>query len=369
MESDSFSYPSGNAYAAHNSSVPTAEDIREMTADNCPRVLLVGLKRSGKTSIMETVFHLSSPDNSLHLDSGLRPVAWPLKSVPSIVFVDVPGSLDLDEISDAEAEQVYGGTVSIVFVVDAMTGDSIRTNSIFKLCTIARRAVAINPQINIEVLIHKLDNQSVQFKTQIQRMFEGYVQEEDYESHLGDVTFIYHVTSVFNTSIQVALSKIVQRLIPQYSTFENLLSTFLTKSESHQVYLVDLSSRLYFAKDNGALDPDMYDLSIHYIDLMDDILKQQDRDFRGTPDAEEGIGIVELEDDLVLSYTAVNQYVGIINAFFGSTVKCLPVVEYNLQTLRLSLQETLAYQEQSLEKQKQRYRQRRLSSHRDGLSD
>ncbi|KAJ1980720.1 GTP-binding protein gtr2 [Dimargaris xerosporica] len=264
--------PSGYMYSAN---LPTPEDIECMISNNVPRLLFIGLKRSGKTSILNTVCHQKSPQGTFHLDGSTRVERFELLSICNITFVDIPGSLDLERLSDEDTELIFGGTVAIVFVIDAMTSDRLKSNSVMKLCSIAKKASAVNPNINCEVLIHKLDSQTIQFKTQIQRMFERHVQDESYETKL-DVIFTYHVTSIFNCSIHVALSKILQKLVPQSSTFEALLSNFVERSDSIQAYLVDLSSRLFFAKDSGALDPDVYELVIHYVDLMEDIVKQQE---------------------------------------------------------------------------------------------
>ncbi|KAJ1981458.1 GTP-binding protein gtr2, partial [Dimargaris cristalligena] len=229
-------------------------------------------------------------------------------------------------------------------------------------------ALDINSAIGIEVLIHKLDSQTIQFKTQIQRMFEMYVQDEDYESNLSDTHVSYHVTSIFNCSIHIALSKIIQKLVPQAATFESLLSSFLAKSESHQVYLVDLTSRLYFAKDNVALDPDFYELVIHYNDLMEEIMKQQRRDIRGSPGASSSTGLVEMDDGLVLSYIAVSPLIGIFNVFSSTSMTRFPIIEYNLQSLRKSLVETLDYQDQQLDAHLNRFRTRHPMSPRSSAS-
>ncbi|KAJ1654304.1 GTP-binding protein gtr2 [Dispira simplex] len=341
-----------------SSTLPSTEDIQNMVSNHVPRLLLLGLKRSGKTSILDIVFRQGNPEQTLHFDGSLRVERFQLESICNITFVDVPGSLDLTDLSDEDAELIFGGNVSIVFVIDAMTSDRLKSMSVMKLCTVAKRAFAINPNVNLEVLIHKLDSQTIQFKTQIQRMFERHIQEEAYDMRLYNAMFSYHVTSIFNCSIQIALSKIIQKLVPQVDTFESLLSSFVEKSDSHQVYLMDLGSRLFFAKDSGPLDPDIYELTINFFDLMEGLVEQQHRQLRNDPDAAVATAVVELDDNLYISYAAVNTRVGIMNVFRNTPMNRSSVIEYNLRSLRRSLQEALTYQEQQQLVQLHRFRQR-----------
>lgn len=76
-------------------------DMNECTAaseseDQKPRILLMGLRRSGKSSIQKVVFHKMSPNETLFLESTNKIVKDDINNSSFVQFTiwDFPGKFD-----------------------------------------------------------------------------------------------------------------------------------------------------------------------------------------------------------------------------------------------------------------------------------
>lgn len=88
------------------------------------------------------------------------------------------------------------------------------------------KAVSVNPSINIEVFVHKVDGLSDDYKIDAQRDIQQRTSDELADVGLENVQLNFHMTSIFDHSIFEAFSKVIQKLIPQLPTLENLLNIF-----------------------------------------------------------------------------------------------------------------------------------------------
>lgn len=81
----------------------------------------------------------------------------------------------------------------------------------------------------------------------------------------------YHLTSIYDHSIYEALSRVVQRLIPQLPTLENLLNVLVSTCSMEKAYLFDVVSKLYISTDSGPVDMQSVELCSDMIDVVLDV--------------------------------------------------------------------------------------------------
>lgn len=104
----------------------------------------------------------------------------------------------------------------------------------------------------------------------------------------SSINVFYHLTSVFDTSIYEALSKVTQKLLPEQGMLERLLdmlcqvsivSNFRTdelmwvslqQCSMEKAFLFDTMSKVYIATDSSPLDNQTYIICSDYIDLVGD---------------------------------------------------------------------------------------------------
>jgi len=81
----------------------------------------------------------------------------------------------------------------------------------------------------------------------------------------------YHLTSIYDYSIFEAFSKVIQKLIPQLDTLQNLLDTLVNSSGMSKAYLFDILSKIYVASDTRPIDMEVYEMCSDYIDVIVDL--------------------------------------------------------------------------------------------------
>ena len=92
-----------------------------------PRILLMGLRRSGKSSIQKVVFHKMSPNETLFLESTNKIVKDEISNSSFVQFQiwDFPGQVDFFD-PNFDCEMIFGGCGALVFVIDAQVSFLIR---------------------------------------------------------------------------------------------------------------------------------------------------------------------------------------------------------------------------------------------------
>lgn len=91
-----------------------------LTGDVKPRVLLMGLRRSGKSSIQKVVFHKMSPNETLFLESTNKICREDVSSSSFVSFQiwDFPGQIDFFDPT-FDYEMIFRGTGALIFVIDS----------------------------------------------------------------------------------------------------------------------------------------------------------------------------------------------------------------------------------------------------------
>jgi len=167
-----------------------------------------------------------------------------------------------------------GGPTSLIFVVDAQ--DEPYDLVLQSFTSVVTRALQVNPQITVEVFINKVDGElflSDESKYDCRRDIMTQVTDELNDAGIpdGSLAIRYHLTSIYDHSIYEALSRVVQRLIPQLPTLENLLNVLTATCSMEKAYLFDVVSKLYISTDSGPVDMQSVELCSDMIDVVLDV--------------------------------------------------------------------------------------------------
>ncbi|KAL7752764.1 GTP-binding protein gtr2 [Sorochytrium milnesiophthora] len=242
-----------------------------------PRVLLMGLRRSGKTSIQKVVFHKMAPNETLFLESTTKMGIEMVNSFMQFTVADFPGQIDFTDTTTFDVEAIFGETASeitsgcgaVVFVIDAQDE---YYEALQRLYLTISTASKYNPNIFFEVFIHKVDGLSEEVKIETQRDIHQRVTDELLDLGLLDNIHLgFYQTSIYDHSIYEAFSKVVQKLIPQLPTLENILNALCSNSNVEKAFLFDTFTKIYIATDSSPVDMQSYELCSDMIDVMIDI--------------------------------------------------------------------------------------------------
>lgn len=169
-----------------------------------------------------------SPNETLFLESTNKIVKDDINNSSFVQFQiwDFPGQIDFFDAS-FDSDMIFGGCGALVFVIDARD-DYIE--ALTKLNQTVTKAYKVNSRIKFEVFIHKVDGISDDLKMETQRDIHQRATDDLADAGLDQILLNFHLTSIYDHSIFEAFSKVVQKLIPQLPTLENLLNILVSVS-------------------------------------------------------------------------------------------------------------------------------------------
>ncbi|KAL3815680.1 hypothetical protein ACHAXA_006573 [Cyclostephanos tholiformis] len=314
-------------------------DFDDPRIASLPRILLMGPRRAGKTSIQRVVFHKMSPHETLfRLEATQTLERAVVDHTPLCRFTiwDFPGEQyeyghggaggvggggggvspgtgggmnvinkdggveryanedgggDVDggnNNSNAQQQQqqqhandpgddddqIFAMATALIFVLDAQ--DEPYDHVLQSFTDTVTRAVRANPTIAVEVFVHKVDGElflSDEAKYDCRRDVMQQVADElaDAGFSRDAIPISYHLTSIYDHSVFEALSRVVQRLIPELPTLEHLLNVLVSTCSMEKAYLFDVASKLYISTDSSPVDMQSVELCSDMIDVVLDV--------------------------------------------------------------------------------------------------
>ncbi|CAD5114849.1 DgyrCDS3885 [Dimorphilus gyrociliatus] len=336
-----FGYSSGGEYDVNGAGTLVSEEK--------PRILLMGLQGSGKSSIQKVVFHKMSPNETLFLENTTKIVKDDVSNSSFVQFQiwDFPGQIDfLDPSFDSET--IFGGCGALIFVIDAQDEYSVALD---KLLVTLSKAYAVNSNIRFEVFIHKVDGLSEDNKIETQGEIHQKTNQDLMHSKLDNINVCFYLTSIYDHSIFEAFSKVVQKLIPQLPTLENLLNIFISNSGIDKAFLFDVVSKIYIATDSSAVDMQSYELCCDMIDVVIDvscIYGCKDETENGAFD-EQSSSIIKLNNNTVLYLREVNKFLALVCIMREDSFEKQGIIDYNFHVFRQAIQEVFNIHRKTLE--------------------
>lgn len=313
--------------------------------DGRPKILLMGLRRSGKSSIQKVVFHKMSPNETLFLESTNKIVKEPVANSSFVQFSiwDFPGQIDfLDEEYDMES--IFGGTGAMIFIIDAQD-DYVEAAS--KLVATVIKIQSINPSIHCEVFIHKVDSLSDETKMEVQRDIHSRSLDEIMAEHGSPIPLSFYLTSIYDRSIFEAFSKVVQKLIKQLPTLENLMNMFIQHSNAEKAFLFDVVSKIYIATDSSPVDMQSYELCCDMIDLVIDVscIYGLTDETDGSSFDAKSASVVKLNNSTVMYLKEVDKVLALVAIIREENFNRPAIIDYNFKQFRIAVNKVFAIRE------------------------
>jgi Ras-related GTP-binding protein C/D len=206
------------------------------------RILLMGLKRSGKTSIYQVVFHKMSPHETLFLESTMKTTHHDVRNISVVHFKvsDFPGSMQPEDLPVSD-RSVFAHAEAVLFVID---GQDELGPAIARLVATIEKAYVVNRRINFEIFIHKVDGLSQERKLELQREVSQQVTKQLSLKQLDDANRALYLSSIYDQSIYENISKVVQKLVPSLAILENLLDVLISNCRMHKAFLFDVLTKV-----------------------------------------------------------------------------------------------------------------------------
>ncbi|XP_031731724.1 ras-related GTP-binding protein D-like [Anarrhichthys ocellatus] len=203
------------------------------------------------------------------------------------------------------------------------------------------RAYKVNPEINFEVFIHKVDGLSDDHKIEKQRDIHKRANDDLADAGLERIHLSFYLTSIYDHSIFEAFSKVVQKLIPQLPTLENLLNIFISNSGIEKAFLFDVVSKIYIATDSSPVDMQTYELCCDMIDVVIDIscIYGLTDSEAGLPYDKESMAIIHLNNTTVMYLKEVTKFLAMVCFVRKESFERKGLIDYNFHCFKKAIQE------------------------------
>ncbi|KZT73074.1 hypothetical protein DAEQUDRAFT_722183 [Daedalea quercina L-15889] len=227
------------------------------------KMLLLGMRRSGKTSIQEVLFNNLPAKQTFYLERTTRITEHLYDTVIPLEIWDCPGDMHLDQM-DVPLSQF----ATLIFVIDIQ---HLNQPPITKLVTMIISAYNESPRINLEVFVHKADTLSEEYRMENWRYIQQRILDEladispEYEQM---IPINFHLTSIHDHTLHDAFSRTLHKSIESLPYLEDLLNVFCTNSQSSKAFLFDINSRLYVATDASPVDAPTHSLCNDYLLML-----------------------------------------------------------------------------------------------------
>lgn len=215
------------------------------------------------------------PLDTLYLESTSKPTSEQFLSLIDLSVMELPGQLNYFEPT-YDSHRLFSSVGALVYVIDSQDE---YLNALTNLSMIIEYAYKVNPDIHIEVLIHKIDGLSEDYRMDAQRDIMQRTGDELLDLGLEGVQVSFYLTSIFDHSIYEAFSRIVQKLITELPSLENMLDNLVAHSSIDKVFLFDVNSKIYVATDSSPVDIQTYEVCAEFIDItidLDDLYAESD---------------------------------------------------------------------------------------------
>lgn len=343
-------YPGNFGFDDQEPPFPISPHVFVSQVDEKPKILLMGLRKSGKSSIQKVVFHKLAPAETLFLESTHKIEKNDVSDCSFIKFQiwDCPGHIDFCDAM-YQSEALFLSSCAVIFVIDAQ--DDYH-EALKRLHSTLETGARCNVNIKFEVFIHKVDclsdDQKIDIQRDITQRVMGAVEDLSCDQALSSFNIGFHLTTIYDHSIFEAFSKVVQRLIPCLYAFEELLDIFITNSMVDKAFLFDVATKIYLATDSAVVDMQTYELCCDMIDVVVDVatIYTPHSDLVDPPFSEQTGATIMLNNDTVLYLRGINQFMALACLMHEESLEKMGLIEYNFQIIKDGLSRLLEVNQQ-----------------------
>ncbi|CAF1102182.1 unnamed protein product [Rotaria sordida] len=311
-----------------------SDDDYEINDIDKPKLLMWGLTKSGKTSIIKLIFEKMTAGETLKLPETKMIQIHELTCGVYVRFQirDVPGP---KTASLNDFETFAPNATTIIFVLD-VTEDY--TDAINLLVSSVQWMYKHGHNVRFEVLIHKIDG--VQEPDRLERYsnIQKQVIVMLHECSIEKPLINFYLTSIYDHSIHEAFSKIVQNQMKQLRALENMLNIVTESTQLDKIFVCDIYNKIFLASDTKPVDTQLSELCCDVVDVYTDISSIYGASNSSVLDSM-SFCTIELSIGLILYLKDINPTTALICIFKKESKINEALMEVNLNILKKNIQE------------------------------
>lgn len=308
---------------------------------SAPKIMLMGLRRSGKTSIQRVVFDKTDPQATTFLPVSTRLEKHTVSSNAFVKFQvwDFPGQIDYLDSTQYNLAQILENCGVIVYVMDCMKDLEESQSRLIETIVAAHK---VNPDLNVEVFIHKVDELSEDQQTEINRRVTRTVTEgvqHRLELKRGLSTVKFHLTSIYDHSVFEAFSRVVQKLMVQFAHVQQLMDMLNSNNAFDRSFLFDKTSKIFLANDSTPYSRPKYELCSDAIDVLQGMTAIYGVAGEDTSGAS---SVIHLSDGTVIYVKEISETLALVMMLNETALSNKALIDYNIGVFTKAVSEMFA---------------------------
>jgi len=238
-------------------------------------IIITGVSQSGKTSLKKVIFEKKYPYETVFNEPTKLPENLHVESLGycNLNLTEFPSTFNFVKCSD-DCEKYLSKCKVLIFLIDTQ----ISTNQQYDYFKSSILPIfKTHKSISLYVFLHKIDNTNIcqtdynkqrgEIHSKMKQMCTQYQKDEG----LDEINLNFFVTSIYNSTLFEAFSKIFQNMMPQNKNLSILIDHLCDSCGFEKTYLFDVFNKIYLAVDSSPNESQNYEMCSDIIDVVLDM--------------------------------------------------------------------------------------------------
>ena len=238
-------------------------------------IIVTGVSQSGKTSLRKVIFEKKYPYETVFNDPTNKLENLHVESLGycNLNFTEFPSTFYFNK-SSIEYDTCLEKCKVLIFLIDTQIAPNSQydyfKNGILPI-------FGKYKSISLYVFLHKIDNTNLcqndynKQRGEIQSKIKQMCTQFQNDSNLDDININFYVTSIYNSTLFEAFSKIFQNMMPQNRNLSTLIDHLTDSCGFEKTYLFDVFNKIYLAVDSSPNESQTYEMCTDIIDVVLDM--------------------------------------------------------------------------------------------------
>ena len=238
-------------------------------------IIVTGVSQSGKTSLRKVIFEKKYPYETVFNDPTNKLENLHVESLGycNLNFTEFPSTFFFNK-SSIEYDTCLEKCKVLIFLIDTQIAPNSQydyfKNGILPI-------FGKYKSISLYVFLHKIDNTNLcqndynKQRGEIQSKIKQMCTQFQNDSNLDDININFYVTSIYNSTLFEAFSKIFQNMMPQNRNLSTLIDHLTDSCGFEKTYLFDVFNKIYLAVDSSPNESQTYEMCTDIIDVVLDM--------------------------------------------------------------------------------------------------
>ena len=239
-------------------------------------IIVTGVSQSGKTSLKKVIFEKKYPYETVFNEPTKTPENLQVESLGycNLNLTEFPATFTFEKCSD-ECEKFLSKCQVLIFLIDTQ----IPTNPQYDYFKSSILPIfGKYKKISLYVFLHKIDNTNLcqndynkqrgEIHSKMKQLCTQYQKDNNISE---EINLNFFVTSIYNSTLFEAFSKIFQNILPQNRNLSNLIDHLADSCGFEKAYLFDVFNKVYLAVDSSPNESQNYEMCSDIIDVVLDM--------------------------------------------------------------------------------------------------